>query len=450
MARRRIAGALAAACAMVAILAGQAVPAERVRRLRRMVVVGDSLLAGYASGGFVSHGRPGQNQSAPAVIARRARVSLPQPLMDAPGVPPQLAIVDGNRNRFLDPGEVRRRVGLGFRARPSKRVRNLAVPGEDIESVNDRISPAALVRSIVSGDANGRNVLKLLILGLPLREDPVSQVSRARELAPTFLLVWIGSNDVLGMATRTNPEATRLTPAAFGLRFRAMLGALADTGAGMAVGNLPDVTGIAALRRAAGEVTDCRALDGTLRPVAADDLLPLDLARASLPTPPCDDVLDAAERAQVRATVVAFNAEIAAAIADVEARRGVRIVPVDLFAGFDALIAGVDLDGDGTVDLTNRYLGGVFSLDGIHPTRTGNALVANAFIDAINARFGEAIPRVDVARVARRDPLARSPFRPSGEAPFGLFAEPADQVEASFERAFERIEDRLDDIADEL
>ena len=32
---------------------------------------------------------------------------------------------------------------------------------------------------------------------------------------------------------------------------------------------------------------------------------------------------------------------------------------------------------------------GIFSLDGVHPTRTGNALIANAFIDAINTRFGE-------------------------------------------------------------
>jgi hypothetical protein len=35
-------------------------------RLRRMVVVGDSLLAGFGSGGLVASGRPGQVDSAPA------------------------------------------------------------------------------------------------------------------------------------------------------------------------------------------------------------------------------------------------------------------------------------------------------------------------------------------------------------------------------------------------
>jgi len=72
------------------------------------------------------------------------------------------------------------------------------------------------------------------------------------------------------------------------------------------------------------------------------------------------------------------------------------------------------------VDLTTGYLGGIFSLDGIHPTRTGNALIANAFIDAINQRFGDAIPAVNVARVALGDPLVDNGFRPAGEVPFGV------------------------------
>src|SRR5207245_4937752 len=125
--------------------------------------------------------------------------------------------------------------------------------------------------------------------------------------------------------------------------------------------------------------------------------------------------------ASLRATVAGFNAEIAAAVAGVE-RAGTPVAAVDLAALFDRLAAtGVDLDGDGSPDLTARYLGGVFSLDGVHPGRTGNALVANAIIAAIDARFGAGIPRVDVARLAARDPLAHSRYRPAGEPPFGLF-----------------------------
>ena len=445
-----------AACVLASVLACVILASSAeagVSRLRRMVVVGDSLLAGFGSGGFVGAGRPGQVDSAPAFVARRAHVKLPLPLMSDPGVPAQLGIVDANRNGQLDPGEVRRQdSGLGFRDDPEARARNLAVPGEDMVSVFQTISPQDIAGQLVSGSPNGRDILKFLVLGLPLQSDPVSQLSRARDIAPSFLLVWLGNNDVLDMATNTNPGAATLGANDFGNRFRGLLDALADTRAGMAVANLPDPTGIAALRRAAGEVTSCHKADGTMQAVASDDLLSIDLDRSLLPTPPCGKVLDAAERAQVRATVIAFNAEIAAAIADTEQRRGVSIASVDTFAAFDQLqAAGVDLDGNGTPDLTTRYLGGIFSLDGIHPTRTGNAIIANAFIDAINARFGEAIPRVDVARVAARDRLAHSRFRPAGEPPFGLIGDgQSDDIESFFTHEFDNVQNGINDIRDKL
>jgi hypothetical protein len=147
--------------------------------------------------------------------------------------------------------------------------------------------------------------------------------------------------------------------------------------------------------------------------------------------------------------VQAFNAEIAAAAAEVQAARGVTIAVVDVFALFDQIATtGVDLDGNGTADLTSGFLGGVFSLDGIHPTRTANALIANAFIEVLKVRFGEAIPPVDVAKVARKDPWVNNRFRPAGEPPFGLFSEA--QVDAPFEDSYRRIEDGARDIGRDL
>jgi hypothetical protein len=428
-------------------------------RLRRLVVIGDSLLAGFSSGGFVGRGRAGQVDSAPAHLARSAKVKLPQPLMSRPGVPPQLTIVDDDGDGVLDRGEVRRvRSGLGFRESPKRRVRNLAVPGEDSASVFEEIDGGRVLGQVV-GDVNGRDLLKFLILGLPLRDEAVSQVSRARDLDPSFVMVWIGNNDVLELATSTNPNAPTPSPMVFRQRMTRLLDALADTGAEMAVANLPDPTHVAALRRAANDVTTCRTPNGVVQPVAVDDLLPIDLDPRTLPVPSCGDVLDAAERAQIRSTVGLLNAEIAAAIADVELRRGVGIALVDVATRVDELAAnGVDVTGDGAPDLTVRYLGGIFSLDGIHPTKTGNALIANVFIEAINARFGEFIPAVDVARVAARDPHTRSPFRPAGEPPFGLIGESDDdELESFFPRIFERIErgarelrDDVDDFIDDI
>ena len=456
-----------ASCALVALTTLIPTFAHAGRaRFRRLVVVGDSLLAGYASGGFVGRGRPGQKDSAAAIFARRARVSLAFPTIGRPGFPPQLEIDDLNDNGRLDAGDVRRpaELRLGFRTDPNRRVRNLAIPGEDLTSVFEAISPADVAGRVLAGqEVSGPEALKLVILGLPLGSGDVSQLSRARELRPTFLLVWIGSNDVLGMATSTDPNAESLPAAEFGQRFRRLLDALADTGAPMAVANLPDVTEIAALRPAGTDVTACRAGDGTLQPVAATDLLSVDLDPSLLPTPPCAKVLDAGERAAVRAAVEARNAEITAAIAEVQAARGVAIAPVDVFALVDrAAHAGIDVNGDGTPDVTTRYLGGLFSLDGIHPSRTGHALIANTFIEAVNARFGESIPRANTARIAARDPLVANRFRPADAPPFGLFGGPEDDVETYFDDASDAIErgtsqlrrdlirDRVDDVLDDL
>jgi lysophospholipase L1-like esterase len=437
MAHRLAALVLVSVCALSASAASAGAPSHR---LRRLVVVGDSLLAGFGSGALVERGGPGQVDSAPAFIARRARVSLSLPAIQRPGIPSQLVIRDANHNRRLDPGEVGRPDSdIGFRRKRGTRARNLAVPGEDMRSVFDGISPAGLAGRLISGqDVEGRDILKLLVLGFPLDAHEVSQPSLARDLHPSFVLVWIGNNDVLGMATDTDPSAVTMPQAEFASRYRRLLEAIADGGpSGMAVANLPDVTKVAALRRAAGEVTSCRTAAGGTAPVAPDDLLSIDLDRRLLPTPPCSKVLDASERGQIQATVASLNGAIADAAAAVEHERGIPIVVIDTFALFDRIAAeGVDLNGDGTPELGTGYLGGVFSLDGVHPTRTGNALVANAFIDAIDERFGETIPRVNVAAVASHDRLAHSRFRPVGEPPFGVIAGDADDVSGGFDKTF--------------
>src|SRR5690349_16119604 len=124
----------------------------------------------------------------------------------------------------------RTRGGLGFRADTDHQARNLAVPGEDSATVFDTIAPEDIAGEIVSGNPDGRDVLKFLILGLPLRSGGVSQFSVARELHPSFILLWLGNNDLLEMATSTDPGAVTVSPTQFGERFRRLLNQLADTG----------------------------------------------------------------------------------------------------------------------------------------------------------------------------------------------------------------------------
>lgn len=69
-----------------------------------------------------------------------------------------------------------------------------------------------------------------------------------------------------------------------------------------------------------------------------------------------------------------------------------------VFVDAAALMAGLNDTGfdygTGFVDSTYAT-GGAFSLDGVHPTARGYAIVANTIIDAINAGFNANVPKVD-------------------------------------------------------
>ena len=49
-------------------------------------------------------------------------------------------------------------------------------------------------------------------------------------------MVWLGNNDILGMATSTDPNAIDRPVAQFGQLYRQLLNRLADAGVDMAVG----------------------------------------------------------------------------------------------------------------------------------------------------------------------------------------------------------------------
>jgi hypothetical protein len=62
--------------------------------------------------------------------------------------------------------------------------------------------------------------------------------------------------------------------------------------------------------------------------------------------------------------------------------------------------------------LTTGLLGGIVSLDGIHPTNTGYAIIANQFIEVMNRWWGTNIPEANVNAIAAHDPLV-PPVSPS-------------------------------------
>ena len=55
--------------------------------------------------------------------------------------------------------------------------------------------------------------------------------------------------------------------------------------------------------------------------------------------------------------------------------------------------------------LTTDFLGGLFSLDGTHPSNAGYGLFANEFIHVLNTNFGAGIPPANLEKIVQADPL---------------------------------------------
>ena len=52
--------------------------------------------------------------------------------------------------------------------------------------------------------------------------------------------------------------------------------------------------------------------------------------------------------------------------------------------------------GNGYTMLSTYVTGGSFSLDGVHPSPRGYVLIANAFAEAINAKYTSTLPLVNL------------------------------------------------------
>jgi lysophospholipase L1-like esterase len=358
----------------------------------RLVVVGDSLSAGFQSGSLIDTAQPHGYAN---VVAQQAHAPLVLPLIAPPGIPNVLQLVS-----FGPPPVIVTAPGISpGRDNPTVQVTDLAVPGAKTADVlNDR-------------PATSPNGLNTLILGLPglLLSPPInrSQIEWAEALHPTFTILWIGSNDVLGAALAGTP-ALATTVADFAASYDQIVTRLAATGSKLTLINIADVTLIPAFTPAESVAQQLGIPLAVLSPILgihAGDLLtpnalPLiqQILAGNIPGPlPGTVVLDTAERAQIRAIVDGYDAFIAA-----EARAHGAVL-VDEHASLNRSAArGVEVRGQ---RLTTNFLGGIFSLDGVHPTNTGYAITANDVIRAINRRFDADIEPVSIEQVAREDPL---------------------------------------------
>lgn len=358
--------------------------------LSNIVVVGDSLSAGFQSDSLLDTAQP---HGWAAVLAAQAHTPLVLPLIAPPGIPSVLELLSIGPPPLIEPTP-----GTSpGRDDPFVQATDLAVPGAELQDVLTT-APSLPIDSLTD-----------LVIGLPGLLDGVSktQVQWAQTLQPTTIFLWIGSNDILGAASVADPSAA--TPLNnFASNYNKLLNELSQTGATLVVANIPDVTVVPFFTPAATIALEAGHPLSVIGPILGigpgDYVLPDGVAlvpgilSGSIKGPlPSSDVLRAPQVVETRAIIDAYNVIIA-----VEAFTHGAVV-VDIHTLADQIRSqGIEADGH---HLTNAFLGGAFSLDGVHPTDTGYAVIANQFITTLNQQRGTNIPLVNINLVASTDPL---------------------------------------------
>lgn len=258
-------------------------------------------------------------------------------------------------------------------------------------------------------------------------------IGDAQLINPTFFSLWMGNSDVYSYASSGGAGvvggigAYDITPVdTFNKAVDFIVNGLTSNGAKGVIANIPDINDIPyfnsipynGLSLTESQATSLNAVwqstlglnfvggsnafvvidsNGTIRQLKAGELLLLSIPSDSLlcggwglPNHPisANYVIDSTELSNIKTHIAAFNSKISS----VAAAKGLALVDVNHF--YKTLQSGVKFNG---VTMSASFISGAsFSLDGIHPSNRGFALIANEFITAINARFKSNLPPVDV------------------------------------------------------
>jgi len=408
----------------------------------KYVSIGNSLTAGYQSNGLFASA---QAYSYPNLIAgqlARAGSSVgtfQQPLYSDPGTPDPTT---GKASRYeliswVGPviGPRGLTPGSPINTTLPRPYDNLGIPGAVIFDFLDSTDI-----TVKAGPPRSNPLFLLVMRSQAAFGKTLFQQTFA--LHPDLVTFWLGNNDVLGFAASggVSPNAPTPTPiftALYAQAIGTLRGALPNVK--IVVGNIPYVTaipffttlgpkimsklptglalqyqkhGTTGIADGATNFTESNppliCLTGApyapllgqptgkwytdngypALPAGIDTTKPFGLD----PRNPWPDalVLDPTEQATATASVQAFNSSIAT----VAAANHAVVVDINGFLG-RVLVSGYETAG---ISFTSAYVsGGMFSLDGIHPTDQGSGVIANQFILAMNAGYGWSIPLVDIA-----------------------------------------------------
>ena len=377
---------------------------------RRIVVLGDGLAAGM--GEFKLH-EYSQIWSFPAQLARQLGQELRQPLIETPGLDCSLLTPEAE----IKPADLYQTTVLKEYP-PLSPPDNLSVPGFTVQDAIHLLPNTPLMST-----SDGKQTAANLIFGLPFflansrDRKPKSLLETAIDKRPTFALVELGFSDLAGAALSRNiPSHTALS--AIPPAYETILRRLKDGGGAVVGMSIPSPLDTAAFSTPdeASKVLkvseDFLLRTYKLRPgdyLTVRGLISIAqqlLARRFVPL--CEDsILREEIAAELRYCVRYLNEKLTECACDCGC-------PLFDLAGLYQMLAtrGIPL---ATRVLTSHYLGGFFSLTGLYPGATGQAIIANGIIDFLNKSYGSRVPSIDLEGVAQTDAVAQ--YRPpQGEA----------------------------------
>ena len=280
-----------------------------------------------------------------------------------------------------------------FRIDTTVRTLNLGVSGATAQSILTNSATATIPAEIDTETE------------LVLFPEIGSQIEIAERLAPTYTACWIGNNDVSGSILSFNQlDATQLTPvASFTSSFTQLVNRLEATGTKAVFSTIPDISDVGYLLNGPDLIrflgSDHGLPAGSLSTVGAMLLVKLGLESPAIITNP-NYVLDPTEQQIISQHIGLLNDVIRTTVAS----KGMALADMQVL--FEALtLTPLDFLG---VSLQTRFLGGLFSLDGVHPSDIGQGIVAFFFIHALNTTYGAGIPQLDgqtLYTLANTDPF---------------------------------------------
>ena len=419
---------------------GSETPSKGSADFTKYVAVGNSLTAGFADGGLY---RTSQLNSYPNILAGQFKTvgggDFSQPLfteaqaagsgytklVQVPDTANPISLISAIRQ--VAPGAIR---GTNSEGRPlytkfAGPNQNLGVPGIKMGDI----------LSVGYGSQSGNPYFERLLADTDVaRSTTYFQYVSNNLTGATFFSCWLGNNDVLSYAT-TGGTAPITASSLFTTNYTAILNKLTEGGRKGVVVGIPTITIAPYFRVLTLQVLNrvfklvapgspdvpalaIQASDTPqgVRASTANDLFLLSLAdqaeltkfgRTDVGTKvgryaldatnplPTQFILDAGEIATLNASITEFNG-IMKAQAD---SKGVAYVDPNTILSQIASSKGLQQNG---ITYTSTFIqGGAFSLDGIHLTPAGYALITNEIIKGINAKYSSTIPQVNPATYPR-------------------------------------------------